>query len=259
MHPIFLEFDSFEIRWYGIMIGLAFLAGTWIGVKEARRKGYDPELIFDLLFYVMIAGLIGARLYYVLASNPSYFIHHPLDILAIWRGGLALHGGLIGGLLAGIWFCKKRGLSFWDFADLMTPSVILGQAVGRMACTLNGCSFGRPTTLPWAIMFTDPKAQAPHNILLHPTQFYEMGIDLLIFLLIWNLRKRMRFEGQLFLAWMVSYSIARFILEVFRGDSLYLMPGVPIAQVTSFVLFILAIGFYLKRKSLANPTLNEFI
>jgi phosphatidylglycerol---prolipoprotein diacylglyceryl transferase len=259
MHPIFIEFDSFEIRWYGIMIGLAFVAGTWIGVKEARRKGYDPELIYDLLFYVMVAGMIGARLYYIGASNPSYFVRHPGDILAIWRGGLALHGGLIGGLLAGIWFCKKRGLSFWDFADMMTPSIILGQAVGRMACTLNGCSFGKPTTLPWAIMFTDPKAQAPHNILLHPTQFYEMGIDLLIFLLIWSLRKQIRFEGQLFLVWATSYSVARFILEIFRGDSLAIMPGLPIAQVFSMVLFILAVSLYQRRKGLANPVMKDFL
>jgi phosphatidylglycerol:prolipoprotein diacylglycerol transferase len=257
MHPIFLEFSSFEIRWYGIMIGLAFLAGTWIGVKEARRKGYDPELIYDLLFYVMIAGLLGARLYYVGASNPSYFVRHPWDILAIWQGGLSLHGGLIGGLLAGIWFCKKRELSFWGFADLMTPSIILGQAVGRTACTLNGCSFGKPTTLPWAVMFTDPKAQAPQNVLLHPTQFYEMGADFLIFFLVWRFRKRVRFEGQLFLFWAMSYAIARFILEIFRGDSLLVFPGVPVAQVSSVVLFILAIGLYMKRKDLANPPLKD--
>src|SRR3972149_11193986 len=194
MHPIFLQYGSFEIRWYGIMIGLAFLVGTWVGVKEAKRNGYDPELIYDLLFYVMIAGILGARLYYVAASNLSYFIEHPSHILAIWRGGLSLHGGLIGGLFAGIVFCKKRGLGFWSFSDLLTPSIILGQAVGRGACTLNGWSFRKHSDLPWAITFTNPVNPAPHNIPLHPTQFYEMGTDLLIFLVLWTLRKRMRFE-----------------------------------------------------------------
>ena len=253
MHPIFFEFGSFEVRWYGVMIGLAFIVGTWIGVKEARRKGQNPELIYDLLFYVMIASLVGARLYYVIASNPLYFLENPLDIVAIWRGGLAIHGGLVGGLLAVIWFCKKRGLSFWGFADLMTPSIILGQAVGRMACTLNGCSFGKPTNLPWAITFTDPNAQAPHNVALHPTQFYEMGVDYLIFLFIWNLRKRIVFEGQLFLIWAMAYAIARFVIEFFRGDSLLAAPGIPVAQAFSVALLILSVGLYVRRNSFSMP------
>lgn len=257
MHPIFLQYGSFEIRWYGIMIGLAFLVGTWVGVKEAKRKGYDPELIYDLLFYVMIAGILGARLYYVVASNPSYFIEHPSQILAIWRGGLSLHGGLIGGLLAGIVFCKKRGLSFFRFSDLLTPSIILGQAVGRGACTLNGCSFGKPSDLPWAITFTNPQAQAPHNIPLHPTQFYEMGTDLLIFLVLWTLRKRMRFEGQLFLVWAITYAVARFILEFFRGDSLLIGRLIPVPQVFSVALLIVAISLYLWRKSQSEPSLGK--
>ena len=254
MHPIFLRFNSFEIRWYGIMIALAFLAGTWIGIKEAKRKGYDSDLIYDLLFYVMIAGIAGARLYYVAASNLSYFIENPLDIVAIWRGGLSLHGGLIGGLLAGIWFCWRRGLAFWDFADLLTPSIILGQAVGRSACTLNGCSFGKPTGLPWAIVFTDPDAQAPHNIPLHPTQFYEMGTDFLIFLVLWNLRTRMSFGGQLFLIWAMTYAVARFVLEFFRGDSLLIADLVPVPQAFSIVLLTVATTLYMWRQSQNKPS-----
>jgi phosphatidylglycerol:prolipoprotein diacylglycerol transferase len=257
MYPIFLRFDSFEIRWYGIMIALAFLAGTWIGLKEAKRKGYDSDLIYDLLFYVMVAGIVGARLYYVAASNLSYFIEHPLDIVAIWRGGLSLHGGLIGGLLAGVWFCRKRGLAFWDFADLLTPSIILGQAVGRGACTLNGCSFGKPTGLPWAIVFTNPDAQAPHNIPLHPTQFYEMGTDFLIFFILWNLRTRMRFPGQLFLVWAMTYAVARFVLEFFRGDSLLVADLVPVPQAFSLFLLALAGILYLWRQSQSKPSIKR--
>ena len=247
MHPIFLDFGLYEIRWYGIMIGLAFMAGTWLGVVEAKRKGYDPELIYDLLFYVLIAGIAGARFYYILMFNFSYFLEHPLAILAIWRGGLSIQGGLIGGILAGILFCWKRGLTFWDFADLMTPSIILGQAVGRGACALNGCSFGKPSDLPWAITFTDPNTAAPLNIGLHPTQFYEMGADFLIFLFIWNLRKRIRFNGQLFLIWIASYAIARFIIELFRGDSLFIVPNIPAAHVFSLTALVLASSFYVWR------------
>jgi len=249
MHPILLQIGTVEIRWYGVMIALAFLAGTLLGAREARRRGYDPELIYDFLFYVMISAIAGARLYYVLVSNPIYFFKHPLDIAAIWRGGLSLHGGLIGGLLAGILFCKKRRLAFWSFADLLTPSIMLGQAVGRGACTLNGCSYGKPSTLPWAVVFTDPAAQAPHNIPLHPTQFYEMATDLSIFLILWSVRKKTRFDGQLFLLYLVIYAVARFVLEFFRGDSLMVAGLVPVPQVFSVALFIAALAAYAWRQS----------
>jgi phosphatidylglycerol---prolipoprotein diacylglyceryl transferase len=257
LHPIFLDFGSVEIRWYGIMIGLAFMAGTWLGVREARRRGYDPELIYDLLFYVMIIGLVSARLYYVSTFNPSYFIQNPLSILAVWRGGLSIQGGLIGGIAAGVYFCWKRRLPFWDFADVMTPSVILGQAVGRGACALNGCSFGKPTDLPWAITFTDPDTAAPLNISLHPTQFYEMGADFLIFLLVWNLRTRTTFQGQLFLIWAMAYAAARSVIEVFRGDSLIIGAGIPAAHVFGVAVMALAAFFYFRhrgRRSMERST-----
>jgi len=254
MYPILIQIGEFQVRWYGIMIALAFLAGTLLGTREARRKGYDPDLIYDLLFYAMIGGIGGARLYYVLVSNPAYFFSHPLDIFAIWRGGLALHGGLIGGILAGLWFCKKRGLAFWSFADLLTPSIMLGQAVGRGACTFNGCSYGKPTDLPWAITFTNPASQAPHNIALHPTQFYEMGTDFIIFFAIWNLRKKTRFDGQLFLIYAMTYGVARFILEFFRGDSLMVADRFPVPQVFSVFLFVAVLAAYIWRQSISRPS-----
>lgn len=259
MHPILLQIGSLEIRWYGMMIALAFLAGTVLGAYEARRRGYDPGLIYEFLFYVMIAGIAGARLYYVLISNPIYFFKHPLDILAIWRGGLSLHGGLLGGLLVGIGFCRKRHLAFWSFADLLTPSILLGQAVGRGACTLNGCSYGKPTTIPWAVTFTDPAAQAPHNVPLHPAPLYEMASDLVLFLLLWRLRKRMRFDGQLFLTYAALYAAARFILEFFRGDSLTVGGLVPVPQVFSVFLFITALSIYAWRQSASRPSAPDTV
>lgn len=257
MHPILIQIGDLQIRWYGVMIALAFLAGTLLGIREARRKGFDPERVYDLLFYVMIASLLGARLYYVAASNLSYFLEHPSQILAVWRGGLSLHGGLVGGLLAGVWFCLKRHLLFWSFADLLTPAIILGQAVGRGACVLNGCSFGKPTNLPWAIIFTDPASQAPHNVPLHPTQFYEMGTDALLFVALWNLRKRIRFDGQLFLIYAMAYAVARFILEIFRGDSLMIADVFPVPQVFSVLLFVTALSIYAWRQSMAKPASSQ--
>jgi phosphatidylglycerol:prolipoprotein diacylglycerol transferase len=248
MFPILIKIGSIELRSYGVMIALAFVIGTWLGVREARRKGFDPELIYDLLFVVMLCSLAGARLYYVLVSEPLEYLRHPWEILAIWNGGMSLHGGLLGGLLAGFWFTRSHRLPFWRFADTVTPSIMLGQAVGRMACVLNGCSYGKPTSLPWAIIFTNPNSAAPHNVPLHPTQFYELSADLTLFGLLWLLRKRLTFDGQLFLLYWMSYGVARLILESFRGDSLMVGGLIPVPQLASAVIILLAAWVYLNRR-----------
>jgi len=248
MFPILIKIGSIELRSYGVMIALAFVVGTWLGVREARRKGFDPELIYDLLFVVMLSSLAGARLYFVLVSEPLEYLRHPWEILAVWNGGMSLHGGLLGGLLAGLWFTRRHRLPFWRFADTVTPSIMLGQAVGRMACVLNGCSYGKPTSLPWAIIFTNPNSAAPHNVPLHPTQFYELSADLTLFGLLWLLRTRLRFDGQLFLLYWMSYGIARLILESFRGDSLMVGGLIPVPQLASGVIIVLAAWVYLNRR-----------
>jgi phosphatidylglycerol:prolipoprotein diacylglycerol transferase len=253
MFPILIKIGSIELRSYGVMIALAFLVGTWLGAREARRKGFDPELIFDLLFVVMLSSLAGARLYFVLVSEPLEYLRHPWEILAVWKGGMSLHGGLLGGLLAGFWFTRSRRLPFWRFADTVTPAIMLGQAVGRMACVLNGCSYGKPTSLPWAITFTNVNSAAPHNIPLHPTQFYELSTDLALFGVLWLLRKRMRFDGQLFLVYWMSYGLARLFLETFRGDSLLVAGLIPVPQVASAIIILLAGSVYLNRRRAEQP------
>jgi phosphatidylglycerol---prolipoprotein diacylglyceryl transferase len=254
MFPILIKIGSVELRSYGVMIALAFIIGTWLGAREARRKGFDPELIYDLLFVVMLSSLAGARLYYVLVSEPLDYLRHPWEILAVWKGGMSLHGGLLGGLLAGFWFTRSRRLPFWRFADTVTPAIMLGQAVGRMACVLNGCSYGKPTSLPWAITFTNPSSAAPHNIPLHPTQFYELSTDLALFGVLWLLRKRMHFDGQLFLIYWMSYGLARLILESFRGDSLLVAGLIPVPQLASAIIMLLAAWVYLNRRHAEHPS-----
>lgn len=250
MYPILFRIGNLEIRSYGVMIALAFIMGTFLSLREARRKGFKPELIYDLVFYVMIASIIGSRLYFVVFSDLSYFVHHPMEIFALWKGGLSLHGGLIGGLIAGIWFCKRKGIPFWGFADTVTPSIILGQAIGRIGCTLNGCSYGRPAGLPWAIIFTNPDALAPLNKPLHPTQIYEFSLDLLLFGVLWFLRKKIKFDGQLFIYYVFGYAAIRFFIENFRGDQLKIMGLFPVAQVMSVTILIIAVVAYylLKRR-----------
>ncbi|MEW6325076.1 MAG: prolipoprotein diacylglyceryl transferase [Nitrospirota bacterium] len=248
MFPVLIKFGALELRAYGVMIAAAFLLATWLGVREARRKGFDPELIYDLLFVVMLSSVAGARLYFVLFSEPAWYFSHPFELIAIWKGGMSLHGGLLGGLLAGLWFTRRHRLSFWRFADTLTPSIMLGQAVGRLACVLNGCSYGKPASLPWAITFTNPQAQAPLNVPLHPTQWYELGADLTLFGLLWAVRSKTRFEGQLFLIYWMSYGVARLGLETFRGDSLLINGVIPVPQLASAVILLLAGSVYLVRQ-----------
>lgn len=250
MFPILIRLGPIEIRSYGVMIALAFVAGLIVGVKEAKRRGVNPDLIHDFLAYAMLGGILGARLYYVMMSEPLWYLSHPGQILAVWKGGLAIHGGIVGGLLAGIWFTRRRRLGFWRFADLLTPSLILGQAIGRLACVFNGCSYGKPAPdLPWAIVFTDLRAQAPLGVPLHPTQFYELFTDLGIFLLLWGLRKRpTRFDGQLFLIYGICYGVARFVLEAFRGDSLMFGDLIPVAQAMSLVVLAVSLALFIGRR-----------
>lgn len=252
MHPIFFNIGPIEVRYYGVMIALAFIAGTIVGEREAKRKGFATGVVYDLLSYLLIAAIVGARLYYVLFSDLSWFITHPSQIFAIWRGGLSLHGGIIGGLLTGIWYCRKRGFSGWIFADVLAPSIAIGQAIGRIGCTLNGCSYGRHTDLPWGIVFTDPNSSAPLGIPLHPTQIYEMILSFILFAGLWTFRKKITFDGQLFLTYVMGYGVIRFFLEFFRGDSLLLFNLVPVPHAMSVIIFVVGLALYLYRKKIVT-------
>ncbi|MBI4841356.1 MAG: prolipoprotein diacylglyceryl transferase [candidate division NC10 bacterium] len=171
---------------------------------------------------------------------PRIFLEDPLGVLAIWRGGLAIHGALLAGAATAIWYVRRHGLSFWRLADTLEPSVILGQAIGRFACLLNGDAYGIPTTLPWGVTFTNPEAMAPLGVPLHPTQLYEMSLNLILFGLLWWWRTRVRFDGQLFLLYAGGYGIIRFIVENFRGDQLQYAGGISAAQTLSLLVLIAA-------------------
>ncbi|MFQ5846895.1 MAG: prolipoprotein diacylglyceryl transferase [Candidatus Methylomirabilales bacterium] len=238
MYPILLKIGSFELRSYGVVIALAILAAYLLGRREAARRRMDPRLVEDFAFFAILFGILGARLYYIAFFDPGMFLRQPHMVLAVWKGGLAIHGALLGGLLTGIWFCRKHGISFWIFADTLTPALILGQAIGRLACFLNGDAYGIPTTVPWAVTFTDPNALAPLGVPRHPTQLYEMGLDLVLFGLLWALRRRRLLPGQLFLLYAGGYGVIRFIVETFRADQLQFAGGVSAAQTLSVLVLV---------------------
>ena len=249
MYPILFQFGNFEICSYGIIVALSFFLGLWLSAQEAKRKGLDPGLIQDFAFYALLGGIIGARIYFVVFSNPAYFLQKPWEIVAVWHGGIGIIGALLGGLLTALWYCQRKKLSFWRFADTLAPGVALGQAAGVFACLLNGDSYGKPTDLAWAITYTDPRAMAPLNVPLHPVEIYEMAAYFLVFLLVWQTRKKYKAAGFAFLTYLAGYGAARFSVEFFRGNPTIFAWGIPAAQVFSVALILASVtAFYLLGK-----------
>jgi len=246
MYPVLFKLGSFELRSYGVIVALSFLLGLWLSTREAKRKGLDPALIQDFAFYAFLGGIVGARLYFVVFSDPAHFLRKPWEILAIWHGGLGIIGALVGGFLVALWYCRKQRLPFWRFADTLAPGAILGQAAGVLACLLNGDSFGKPSAAAWAITYTDPRAMAPLNVPLHPVELYEIAAYFLVFLLVWSTRKKLRTDGFAFLVYLAGYGAARFAVEFFRGNPAVLAWDIPAAQVFASALILISVaGFYL--------------
>ncbi len=217
MHPVLFRIGPLTIHTYGVLIAAAFLVGITLAAREGKRKGIDPERMMDLGLYILIAAIVGSRLFQV-AVEYKYFSQHPLEIIKIWKGGLAFYGGFIGAVFTGVWYLRKHDMPVWKVADALAPSIALGQAIGRLGCFSAGCCYGLPTSLPWGVTFTAPGTLAIPGIPLQPTQLYESFSTLLLFAVLWALRKKMKIEGQLFWIYVMSYSVIRFTIEFFRGD-----------------------------------------
>jgi phosphatidylglycerol:prolipoprotein diacylglycerol transferase len=212
---------DFTLHTYGVLLAVAFLAGLWVVNRQAKQAGLDAGRVTDLAVWVLIAGLVGAKVLLV-AVEGRYYFKNPREFLSILQSGGVFYGGLMGGI-AVAWFCARRyALPGWQTADVLAPGVIIGQAIGRLGCFAAGCCYGKPAQVPWAVTFRDVYASravgTPMDTPLHPTQLYESLAAFLIFLgLLW-LAPRKRFHGQVVLAYAVAYSGVRFVIEFFRGD-----------------------------------------
>nr|WP_322744338.1 MULTISPECIES: prolipoprotein diacylglyceryl transferase [unclassified Coleofasciculus] len=237
--PILIELGPFTIRWYGLLIASAVLIGVTLSQYLAKRRNVDPNLIGDLAIWLVIAAIPCARLYYVLFEWEQY-AQRPEDIIAIWKGGIAIHGAILGGILAAAIFARIQNISVWLLADLVVPSLILGQAIGRWGNFFNSEAFGSPTDVPWKLYI--PPQQRPRQYIdleyFHPTFLYESLWNLMIFVVVMTLffrdlkRRRHLKVGTLALVYMVGYSTGRVWIEGLRTDSLMIGP-LRIAQLVS--------------------------
>jgi phosphatidylglycerol---prolipoprotein diacylglyceryl transferase len=218
MHPILLKLGSFTIYTYGFLIAMGIMIGLFVARKEAKRKGIDPDKVTDLCFYLVISGVVGSRVFYI-ATTPEMFVDDFLEIFRIWNGGLVFYGAFIGAFIAGIIYVTKHKLPLWNVADICAPAVAIGHVFGRLGCFFAGCCYGKVCDLPWAVSFTDPETLArPIGVPLHPTQLYASGSNLAIFIILLLIRRRMKFDGQLFWIYVMLYGIVRSINEMLRAD-----------------------------------------
>lgn len=219
-----------SIYFFGVTIAIGMIVGLWVLLREAKRKSLDSDKIFNLEIYSLIASIIGARLYYIIAFDLSYYIKNPKSIFLFREGGLSIQGGLIFGILFAILYSKKIGFSFWKASDAAAPAIIIGQAIGRIGCDVFGISMKNINL--WGIKI--------NGQILHPVQMYEMILDLILFTYLWRKRGKIKYNGQLFLEYIIGFSIIRALVEFFRSNPIA-VGQLTVAHVTSFIIIIIAI------------------
>jgi phosphatidylglycerol:prolipoprotein diacylglycerol transferase len=203
INPVAFSIGAFEVRWYGIMVVLAVVAVIAIALREAKRVGLAEEHIYSAGLWAIIGGIIVSRLFHVI-DKWDYYIAHPARIIGF--EGLTVYGAVLGALLAVLIYCWVKKLSFWLIGDVIAPGAILGQAIGRIGCLLNGCCYGLPTSLPWGVVYTNPGSYCPLGESFQPTQIYHLIWNLIGFGLLWSLRTRIKPQGSLFLFYLALYA-----------------------------------------------------
>ena len=255
MYPRLFEFGPITVYTYGVLLAAAYLLGLKLAMTRAQKRGLDHNRVLDLGIYIIISALIGAKLL-LLVTDFSTFRNDPKELLTLARSGGVFYGGLILAVVVALWYIRRAGLPLWTTCDVFAPGIALGHVIGRFGCLFAGCCYGRPTTKPWGITFTDPYAASyvgtPLNQPLHPTQLYEAGAELLILIfLLATERKGRPFAGRTFWLYMLLYAVSRFVIEFFRGDERGAVGIFSTSQFISIILAPLAIGMliYLSRRA----------
>lgn len=253
MHPVLFHIFTFPVRAYGAFVVIGFLMGLWRAMRlaafrmktepaESPRR-IHPDTVFDVALPVLLAGVLGARVLYVVLDWGAY-VRHPADAFRIWEGGLSFHGGLLFGILYLVWFCRARRISLLAMADLCTPSWALAYAIGRIGCFLNGCCYGGPCNLPWAVRFADEQHPGLLTPPSHPSQLYATLFNLIFLVLLLRWEKQPRRDGELFFGYIGMYGFYRFVVECFRAGatSTYLIPALHMTHAHLVSVLMMAFG-----------------
>ena len=212
--PEIVRVGPIAVRWYGVMYLLGFAASYVLVIHQIKKKGLDfsKDFLDSLYTFIVLGLIIGARLGYVIFYNLSFYVRNPLDIVALWEGGMSFHGGLIGSVLAGIWCCKRSAKDPWQVADLVTATAPIGLGFGRLGNFINGELYGRVSDVPWAMVFP---AGGPHPR--HPSELYEFFLEgVVLFTVLWIVKERARATGVLTSLFVTLYGVFRFAVEFFR-------------------------------------------
>lgn len=238
--PIIFSIGHLHFRWYSLIILTAMIVGTWLVAREAARKGFKKDDIYESAIWIVFGGLLGARLFHVL-DHWQEFTVNPIRMLYIWEGGLAIWGGVAGGLIVGAILARRKGWRFPRLLDAAAPGLVLAQAIGRVACVITGDAMGKPTNGPFGFAYTSPNAMVPQlGVYYTPMPVYEIIANLGIFALLWSLRKKNYPDGLLFLVYLTLYSIERFFLA-FTSSYQIMAFGLTQSQIVALISLAIAI------------------
>jgi len=256
MHPELFSIGPVTIHTYGLFVAFGLIAGVLVTIRIGKLQGIRAQQVMDMGFIMILSGIIGSRLGYIIIDF-SYYRTHPLDIFKLWQGGLVFSGGLIAVVLVILWYARRHDFSLWQIGDLWSPAAAIGQSIGRIGCFMVGCCYGQPTDVKWCVVFTNPQSLAPLDVCLHPTQLYSALAGFIIFAILMLLTAKKKFEGQIFIWLIILHSSARLLIERFRGDYRGLIPGteMSVTQLTTLLLLIAGVItlFVVKSKSEKDP------
>lgn len=255
--PVAFNLGPLSVRWYGIIIAVGILLGYFVAQRALVKAGLHKDTLVDIIFYSALFGFIAARIYFVIFQWP-YYAENPSEIIKIWHGGIAIHGGLIGGFLAGVIVCKVKNLNPFQIGDIVAPSIILAQGIGRWGNFMNHEAHGAPVSRAFLEQLHLPNFIIENMYIngqyYHPTFLYESIWDVAGFIILVNIRKHLKL-GETFFLYLTWYSIGRFFIEGLRTDSLMLTSNIRVAQLVSILLILISISLIVYRRIKYNPPL----
>lgn len=248
LNPVLMHLGPLQIHWYGMMYAISFVAGYYLICYLVPKRGVplDREGVTELAIYLLVGVFLGGRLGYVILYNLPYYLEHPEQIVAVWDGGMSFHGGLIGVIVTTVLFSRKSGISFWSLAELVVPVAPLGLFLGRIGNFINGELWGRPSDVPWAMIF--PRAPLVHGIMVprHPSQLYEAALEgFLLFIVLWIMAQKHWPKGLIFGTFLTLYGSFRFFVEFFRQPDPqlgYIGGVITMGQILSIPMILIGIG-----------------